>query len=59
LLAYGRIIRPEEIKRRLRQVTPTQIRSAARDFFRGEHLNLALVSPLKSDKSVTSAMRFD
>src|SRR5207253_9875255 len=48
LLGYGRIFRPAAIKRRLRRITPAEIRSAARDFFRPEHLNLALVSPLKT-----------
>jgi predicted Zn-dependent peptidase len=48
LLGYGKIVRPEYIKRRLRQVTASEIRAVARDFFRPERLNLALVSPLKS-----------
>ena len=57
LLGFGRIFRPVEIKRRLRQVTPSAIRSAARDFFRPERLNLALVSPLKSDKYLAKSLR--
>ncbi len=57
LLGFGRIFRPVEIKRRLRQVTPSAIRSAARDFFRPERLNLALVSPLKSDKHLAKSLR--
>jgi predicted Zn-dependent peptidase len=56
LLAYGRIFQPEEVKRHLRQVTPGQIRSAARDFFRAQNLNVALVSPLKSEKSFARAI---
>jgi predicted Zn-dependent peptidase len=48
-LGYGRIISPEQIKRRLLAVSPAEIRAVARDFFRPERLNLALVSPLKSD----------
>ena len=48
ILAYGRIFSPNEVKRRLRQVTPGQIRSVAREFFRPACFNLALVSPLKS-----------
>ncbi len=48
LLGYGRIFRPAEVKRRLRQVTPGEIRAVARDFLRPERLNLALVSPLKA-----------
>jgi len=48
LLGYGRIFRPAEVKRRLREVTAGQIRAVARAFFRPERLNLALVSPLKT-----------
>lgn len=44
---YGKIISPEETKLQLSQVTAGQIRRAARDFFRPERLNLALVSPVK------------
>ena len=57
LLAYGQIFRPDEIKRRLRLVTPAQIRSAARDFFQPQNLNMALVSPLKSDKGFAQLLR--
>lgn len=45
-LGYGTLIPPEAIKARLREVTPSQIRAVARDFFRPERLSLALVSPL-------------
>jgi predicted Zn-dependent peptidase len=48
LIGYGKILAPERIQRRLARVTASEIRSAARDFFRPERLSLALVSPLKS-----------
>jgi predicted Zn-dependent peptidase len=48
LLGYGRILPPAHIKRRLREVSAGEVRAVARDFFRLEGLNLALVSPLKS-----------
>ena len=48
LVGYGRIFSPALIKRRLRAVTAGEIRAVARDFFRPERLNLALVSPLKT-----------
>jgi predicted Zn-dependent peptidase len=48
LLGYGSILPPTQIKRRLSQVTSSEIRSVAQDFLRPERLNLALVSPLKS-----------
>ncbi len=48
LLGYGKIMRPERIKQRLGQVTAAELHAVARDFFRPERLNLALVSPLNS-----------
>jgi predicted Zn-dependent peptidase len=56
-LGYGKIIHPEEIKRRLLNVSAAEIRSAARDFFRPERLNLALVSPLKSARHLKRLLR--
>jgi predicted Zn-dependent peptidase len=56
LLGYGKIIAPAQLKRRLLAVTPAEISAAARDFFRPERLNLALVSPLKSDKNLLKAL---
>jgi predicted Zn-dependent peptidase len=56
LIGYGRILLPAHIKRRLRQVTPGEIRAVARDFFRPERLNLALVSPLASDRPLAKLL---
>jgi predicted Zn-dependent peptidase len=47
LIGYGRILSPTDVKRHLRQLTPAEVRAAARDFFHPNRLNLALVSPLK------------
>jgi predicted Zn-dependent peptidase len=47
LLGYGRTIPPSEIKQRLSDITASDVRAVARDFFRPERLTLALVSPLK------------
>lgn len=56
LLGYGRITSPAEIKRRLAAVRASEIRAVARDFFRPERLNLALVSPLKSSARVAKLL---
>jgi predicted Zn-dependent peptidase len=56
-LGYGRIVTPTEIKRRVSQVTPAEVRAIAKDFFRPENLNLALVSPLKSEKGLANILR--
>jgi predicted Zn-dependent peptidase len=47
LTGFGRILLPVDVKRHLRQLTPADVRAAARDFFLPNRLNLALVSPLK------------
>ena len=48
---------PAHVKRRLAAVTPGEIRAAARDLFRPERLNFALVSPLKSDRHLHKLVR--
>ncbi|MDB6020280.1 MAG: Peptidase domain protein, partial [Pedosphaera sp.] len=52
LIGYEKILGPEEIKQRISEVKASEIRAVARDFFRPERLNLALVSPLKNDKGL-------
>jgi predicted Zn-dependent peptidase len=56
LIGYGKVMRPVQVKRRLQEVTAAEIRAAARDFFRPDRLNLALVSPLATDKSVAKIL---
>jgi len=52
MLGYGRIASAAEVKRRLHNVTAAEVRALAREFFRPEHLNLSLVTPLKRDPGV-------
>ena len=52
LLGFDRIIPPDEIKARLNEIRPGDIRRVARDFFRPERLCLSLVSPLKSNRGL-------
>jgi predicted Zn-dependent peptidase len=55
-LGYGKIVPPELVKKRLQDVKAAEVRAAARDFFRPEKYNLALVSPLKSDAGLIRAL---
>jgi hypothetical protein len=57
LLGYGRISQPGDVKRRLREVTGGEIRAVARDFFRPDRPNLALVSPLKTPSRLAKLLR--
>jgi predicted Zn-dependent peptidase len=52
MAGYGRVVPAAAVKRQLNRVSAMDIRNAARMFFRPEHLNLALVSPLKSDRGL-------
>jgi predicted Zn-dependent peptidase len=51
-LAYGNVPSARQVKDRLSKVLPSEVRAVAREFFRPEALNLALVSPLKSHRSL-------
>ncbi len=57
ILGYGKTVPPREVKRRIAAITAAEVRAAARDFFRTENLNLALVSPLASGKHVARLLR--
>ena len=52
MLGYGRVFSPAETKRRLAAVTGAEICAAAADFFRPDRMRLALVSPLKSARTL-------
>jgi predicted Zn-dependent peptidase len=51
-LGYGKVVSPEDVKNRIAEVKPSEIRAVARDFFRPERLNLAIVSPLKNLRAI-------
>jgi len=56
LSGYGKIIPPEEVKRRICAVKRGDVRAAARAFFQPDRINLALVSPLKRDRGIASLL---
>ncbi|HTH46370.1 MAG TPA: pitrilysin family protein [Candidatus Limnocylindria bacterium] len=56
-LGFGRLLAPAETKARLSAVTPAEVRSAARDFFRPERMTLALVSPRQSAAGLAGLLR--
>ncbi len=56
LLGYKRIISPIHFKSKLRKISGAEIQAVAKDFFRPERLNLALVSPLKSCRHLAKSL---
>ncbi len=57
LLGYGRIFPAAAVKGHLAKVTAPEIQSVARDFFQADRLNLALVSPLKTDRGLLDLLK--
>jgi predicted Zn-dependent peptidase len=57
IIGYGRTTSPEAIKRHIQRVKAAEIRAVARDFFRPESLNLALVSPRARDKGLRNLLK--
>jgi predicted Zn-dependent peptidase len=57
-LGYGKIVKPDEFKKRLGEIGPSAIRAAARRFFRPDRYSLALVSPLKSATGLEKILNF-
>ncbi len=51
-IGYGKIETPAQHKDRIAEVTPAEVRAAAREFFQPSRINLALVSPLENSKGL-------
>lgn len=55
-LNYGKIVAPDKVKKRLKQVKADEVRNVAREFFRPDRYSLALVSPLKTDRGLANLL---
>ncbi|HWW02922.1 MAG TPA: pitrilysin family protein [Candidatus Acidoferrum sp.] len=55
-LGFRNVLSPAAVKRRLARITTRDIHAAARDFFRPERLNLAMVSPMKSSNRIAALL---
>jgi predicted Zn-dependent peptidase len=49
---------PEEVIKKIRAVTPKEIREAAKKVFQNDRLNLALIGPWKEDAEFVKVLRF-
>lgn len=56
-IGYGKVEAPSELKSKLSSVTAAQVRNAARDFFQNERINLALVTPRKSETGLARLLK--
>jgi predicted Zn-dependent peptidase len=57
LVGQGSFITPATVRRRLAAVTPSEVSTLARTFFRPERLNLAMVSSLESTRVLDSVVK--
>jgi predicted Zn-dependent peptidase len=58
LLAYRRIIPPHEVKQRLKEINPSDVKRVARQFLRPDHAHLAIVSPRRRTENLLGLLRF-
>jgi predicted Zn-dependent peptidase len=56
-LGYGKILHPDEVKKRWGEVTAGDVRAAAAEFFRPDRINLALITPLKSAAALEKVLK--
>ncbi len=56
MVTSGTVIPMDRVRRDLSRVSAEQIRAVAREFFRPENCALAVVSPLRSDRSLRRAL---
>lgn len=56
-LGFAQIFSAQTVKQRIARVRASDVTAAARDFLRPEHLNLALVTPLKNSSPVDRVLR--
>jgi predicted Zn-dependent peptidase len=59
MLGYGKVIPASEIKQKLAKVDGAAVRAVAREYFRPERLNLALVSPLPALNGISKQLNFE
>lgn len=53
-----KITTPEELLKKLRNVTAEEIKEAARDVFKNDKLNLAVIGPQKETQKIEALLRF-
>jgi len=57
ILGYGKVIPPEEIKRRIYEVRASEVRKAARDFIRADRVTATIVSPLSKANGLAKSLQ--
>lgn len=58
LMAYGFILTPDEVERRLQAVTAQEIQRVAAALFRDRALNAAIITPRQDENAVRQQLRF-
>jgi len=53
------LIQPEEVAKKIMAVTAKDIQSVAKDIFKNEKLNLALIGPVEDDSTLQATLKID
>jgi predicted Zn-dependent peptidase len=57
-VVHGTARNPEELEKEVRRITAEEVMEVAKDLFKDENLNLAIVGPLRDQKGVRKALTF-
>jgi predicted Zn-dependent peptidase len=57
LLGFGEVFEPDEVVRRVHQVTAAAVHAIARDLFRASRLRLAVIGPAKEARSIERELK--
>jgi predicted Zn-dependent peptidase len=59
LLAYGVVLTPDEIEKKIEAVTADEIQRVAAALFRDNRLNVAVITPSKEERAVSGLLSFE
>jgi predicted Zn-dependent peptidase len=57
LLGFGKIFEPDEVVRRVQQVTASEVQAIARDLFRASRLRLAVIGPTEDAQGIERELK--
>ncbi len=57
-IVYGKLDNPQELERKIRKVTSKDVMKVAKDIFRDDRLNLAIVGGIANQKTIKKALTF-
>ena len=57
-LLLGKIVSPEDLIKEIKKITLNDVKKLAKDIFKNENLNLAIVGPVKNKEEIKKICKF-